>query len=321
MKVYYNLSEYHASQNAVVTVGTFDGVHIGHQKILIRICAKAAESGLASVLLTFYPHPRLVLFPDDNDLRLLNTLAEKIELLSKTGIEHLVIHPFTTAFSRITVIEYVNEILIGRLHVQSLVIGYDHHFGRNREGNLTNLKSLGPEYGFEVEEISAQVIDQVNISSTKIRNALLSGNVVKATEWLGYEYGVSGKVVKGNALGRSIGYPTANIDVEDPVKLIPGNGVYAVKVYFGEQVYLGMANIGIRPTVSAELRKPSLEVHLFGFNGDLYGKELRVTFAARLRNEIKFDNLEFLKAQLDRDTRDARNFFTSYAGKHTMGKY
>jgi riboflavin kinase/FMN adenylyltransferase len=262
-----------------------------------------------------------VLFPDDNDLRLLNTLAEKIELLSKTGIEHLIVHPFTAAFSRTTVHDYLNEILISKLDVQTLVIGYDHHFGRNREGNLSNLKSLGPQYGFEVEEISAQVIDQVNISSTKIRNALLSGNVDKATEWLGYEYGVSGKVVKGNALGRSLGYPTANIEVEDALKLIPGNGVYAVKVHFGDQVYHGMANIGIRPTVSTELRKPSLEVNLFGFNGDIYGKELHVTFASRLRDEIKFNNLELLKAQLDRDTKDARSFFTSHPGKHTMGGY
>ncbi len=309
MKVYYNLSEYQSSKKSIVTVGTFDGVHLGHQKLLERICFKAASAECTSVMLTFYPHPRMVLFPDDNDLKLLNTLDERIELLRKTGLEHLIVHPFSVAFSRTTADEYVNDILVGQLKVHTLVIGYDHHFGRNREGNLKNLKLLAPEGNFEVEEIPAQVVDHVNISSTKIRQALLNGDVSKASEFLGYQYSVSGKVVAGNAFGRSMGFPTANLEVDNIAKLIPGNGVYAVHVRFGGVSYMGMGNIGTRPTVNADLRKPSLEVHLFGFNGDLYGKQLEVKFASRLRDEIKFDNVELLKKQLDDDAVAVQNYF------------
>ena len=230
MKVYTNLSEFSPNSKSIVTAGTFDGVHIGHQKILSTINKIGQEENGESVLLTFSPHPRLVLFPDDNDLKLLSTLDEKIALLEHAGLDHLIVHPFSVEFSRITAEDYIRKILVEQIGVHRLVIGYDHHFGRNREGNLEKLKQEAPAYGFSVQEIPAQEIDDVNVSSTKIRNALNSGNVETANEYLGYTYGLTGKVVKGNKIGRSIGYPTANISPLDRYKLIPGNGVYAVLI-------------------------------------------------------------------------------------------
>lgn len=309
LKVYHNLSEYQPTRGAVVTVGTFDGVHVGHRTLLKRICELAATHDLTTILLTFHPHPRLVLFPEDNDLKLLNSLDEKVELLRSSGIEHLVIHPFTTEFSRTTAEQYVADILRQRLNVRKLVIGYDHHFGRNREGNLANLQRLAPLQGFEIEEIPAQEIDHVNVSSTKVRRAILDGLVEKAAAYLGYDYALAGKVVRGDSLGRSMGFPTANLEPDDPLKLVPGRGVYAVHVHLGDQVFQGMANIGTRPTVSPSLRKPTIEVHIFGFNGDLYGQMITVTFAGRLRDEIKFESIELLKIQLEKDAMAARRWF------------
>ena len=300
MEVYRDVSDFHPTSSSIVTVGTFDGVHIGHRTILERIKELAKEEGGESVLLTFWPHPRLVLFPDDNELKLLSTLEDRIELLEESGIDHLIIHPFSIDFSRITALEYVRDILVKEINVSKLVIGYDHHFGRNREGNLEELKNMAPDYGFEVEEISAQEIDDVNVSSTKIRNALLEGDLTKANEFLGYRYSVTGKVVKGQRIGRSIGFPTANVEPLKPYKLIPGEGVYSVIVNCGGHLYRGMANLGSRPTVSNSDQRV-LEVNLFGFEGDLYEKEIKVTFVDRIRDEIKFDSLDQLSAQLQKD--------------------
>lgn len=306
MKVYRNLSEFNPLGNAVVTVGTFDGVHRGHQVLLKRINTAAKEAGGESVLLTFHPHPRLVLFPDDNDLRLLTTSEEKIELLEASGIDHLIVHPFSVPFSRTSVESYVQDILVKGIGVRKLVIGYDHHFGRNREGNLENLRKAAPLSGFEVEEIPARMIDDVNVSSTKIRSALSEGRVERANDFLGYPYTVRGLVVKGNEFGRSLGFPTANLQPQDPVKLIPGDGVYAVKVHFEDRLYHGMANIGKRPTVSPSESSSVTEVHIFGFSDDLYGKNLRLTFHARIRDEIKFEDTEALREQIEKDANAAR---------------
>lgn len=306
MKVYRKLSDFKPLDKAVVTVGTFDGVHKGHQVLLDRIKSIARDDGGESVMLTFFPHPRLVLFPDDNDLRLLTTLEEKIDLLERSGIDHLIIHPFTVEFSRTTVPEYVRDILVKGIGVRKLVIGYDHHFGRNREGSLENLQAVAPNYGFEVEEIPARMIDDVNVSSTKIRNALTEGDVARANGFLGYPYTLSGKVVKGNEIGRSMGFPTANVEPSDPVKLIPGNGVYAVKVHFEDRIYHGMANIGKRPTVVKNPAQRVIEVHIFGFSSDLYGKNLRLTFHGRIRDEVKFEDTGALKTQIEKDAAAAR---------------
>jgi riboflavin kinase/FMN adenylyltransferase len=285
--------------NAVVTIGTFDGVHIGHQKIIARLKEVATQHGGETVLITLYPHPRMVLFPDDNDLQLLSTQDEKTDLLSKYGIDHLVVIPFSKEFARLTSLEFVRDILVDKIGVKSLVIGYDHHFGRNREGSIEQLRELAPQFHFEVEEIPAQDIDHVNVSSTKIREALLNGEVETAKQYLGHAYSLQGTVVEGNKLGRTIGYPTANIEIGDKHKLIPADGVYAVHVLVGNERFGGMLNIGYRPTVDG--KKRTTEVNIFDFERDLYGQQLKIEFEARLRNEQKFNGLDALKEQLAQD--------------------
>ena len=252
MKVYTQIEDFRNIKNPVVTTGTFDGVHLGHQKIISRLIDVAKEEQGETVLLTFYPHPRMVLFPDDNELKLLNTQQEKIRLLEKYGIDHLIIHPFTKEFSRLTSVEFVRNILVNSIHTKRLVIGYNHHFGRNREGSFEHLKEFGPVYGFDVEEIPAKDIDHIEISSTKIRQALQAGEVEVAATYLGHTYSVSGKVVQGKQLGRTIGYPTANILMEDKYKLIPADGVYAVKVELNGVMYQGMLNVGNNPTIEGK---------------------------------------------------------------------
>ncbi len=299
MKVYKGLEKFEKLQNAVVTTGTFDGVHQGHQKILSRLIEVAKKNKGESVLLTFFPHPRMVLQPD-SDLKLINTIDEKIELLREVGIDHLIIHPFTREFSRTTSLEFVRDLLVNKIGTTKLVIGYDHHFGRNREGSFEHLKEFGPIYGFEVEEISVQDVDNVNVSSTKIRKALEEGEVDVAASYLGHSFFIEGTVVHGQKVGRELGFPTANIDVENPYKLIPQNGIYAVKVQSGEKVYKGMLNIGLRPTIEFS-EKLTIEVHLFDFNEDLYGKRLHISFVKRIRSEKKFENKEALIAEMRKD--------------------
>lgn len=302
MKIYTDIEGFRAVSKPIVTIGTFDGVHLGHQKIIQRIKQLAESEGGESVVLSFYPHPRMVLYPDDQQLRLLNTQEEKIKLLSSFGVEHLILYPFSKRFSRLTAVEYVRDLLVNQIGVKQLVIGYDHHFGKNREGSLEQLIEFGGIYAFQVEEIPAQDVDAIKVSSTKIRRALEAGEIEKANKLLGYSYMLSGKVVKGDQLGRKIGFPTANIGAVDAFKLLPMDGSYVVKVKWKEQDLLGMLNIGVRPTLGGEDKK--IEVHLLNFDQDIYGEELTVHFVKRLREEKKFENLEALKEQLELDKKE-----------------
>jgi riboflavin kinase/FMN adenylyltransferase len=301
VEIYDNINSFKKLKNAVITPGTFDGVHWGHQRILERLKEVALKSGGESVVLTFNPHPRLVLFGEDSNLRLLSTLEEKTELLKQAGIDHFIVHPFTKEFAKTSITEYVNDMLIDKIGMKKLVIGYDHHFGRHREGNLERLMELAPLYDFEVEEIPAQEISDVNVSSTKIRTALDEGNVALANNYLGYKYSLSGMVITGRQVGKSLGFPTANIEVGNPYKLIPAQGVYAVKVILDQGEFSGMLNIGHRPTFNNNQELRTLEVHLLNFDGDLYGRNLTLKFVERLRNELKFDGTEALKKQLEQD--------------------
>jgi riboflavin kinase/FMN adenylyltransferase len=299
VKVYTNIDDFIGIKNPIVTTGTFDGVHVGHQKIIARLKALAEEVDGETVLLTFYPHPRMVLFPEDNELQLINTQAEKIELLEQYGIDHLIIYPFTKEFSRLSSVEFVRNILVNTIKTKRLVIGYNHHFGRNREGSFEHLKEYGPLYGFDVEEIPAKDIDSIEISSTKIRTALLAGDVTTANTYLGHEFSICGKVVGGKQLGRTIGYPTANIQLQDKYKIIPADGVYAVKVRHNGQLYGGMLNIGDNPTIEGKGR--SIEVNIFNFNMDIYNQDATIYFIERLRDEVKFNGLDELTKQLALD--------------------
>lgn len=299
MKVYKSLEEYTPVKNAVVTTGTFDGVHLGHKTIIKQLKKIATKNNGETVLITFHPHPRLVLQPN-SDIKLLGTIEERIELLAEVGIDHLIIIPFTKEFSRISSIEFVRDILVNQICTKKLVIGYDHHFGRNREGSFEHLLEYGPMYGFDVEEISAIDVKDVNVSSTKIREALGLGDIEKAKAYLGRNFSLRGTVIAGDQIGRSLGFPTANLNIEESYKLIPEIGVYAVHVLFEEFTYKGMLNIGFRPTVSNE-NELRIEAHLFDFKGDLYGKELKIEFIERVRNEKQFKDVNHLKEQLERD--------------------
>jgi len=299
LKVYRGLEKFKAVNNPVVTTGTFDGAHVGHRKILDRLKEVALASKGETVVLTFYPHPRIVLFPEDNELKLLTTQEEKIKLLEQAGVDHLVIYPFTKQFSRLTSVQFVRNILVNKIGTKKLVIGYNHHFGRNREGSFEHLKEFGPVYGFDVEEIQAMDVDQVEVSSTKIREALLKGDMKTAAKYLGYNYALQGMVVRGRQLGNTIGYATANLEIQDKYKLIPADGVYAVTVSHQNNTYKGMMNIGMAPTVGGTQRK--VEVHVFDFNQDIYGQQLDVSIVGRIRDEKKFPDLESLKKQLDSD--------------------
>ena len=299
MKVYHHIDEFTGATNAVVTTGTFDGVHTGHQAIIKRLNEIAAKENGESVLLTFYPHPRMVLFPDDIDLKLLTTQEEKIHLLKKYGVQHLIIHPFTKGFSRLSSLQFIREILVNKIKTKKLVIGYDHHFGRNREGSFEHLKESGPVYGFSVEEIPAQDVEHVAVSSTKIRQALQEGDVKTAKEFLGHDYTLSGKVIHGEKKGHELGYPTANISVESRYKLVPAIGIYAVKTEVDGIMYEGMLYIGYRPTLNGTHQ--SIEVNIFNFDKDIYGKYITVYFKNKIRDDMKFDNLEELKKQIASD--------------------
>lgn len=303
MKVYTNIEDFKDVKNPIVTTGTFDGVHLGHQKIISRLKDVAQKHQGETVLLTFYPHPRMVLFPEDNELKLLNTQQEKIQLLEKYGVDHLIIYPFTKEFSRLTSVEFVRNILINSIHTKKLIIGYNHHFGRNREGSFEHLKEFGPIYGFDVEEIPAKDIDSIEVSSTKIRQALQSGNVEMANSYLGHSYSATGKVVHGNELGRTIGYPTANVFISDKYKLIPADGVYAVYVEVKGKQYGGMLNVGNNPTIAGKGR--SIEVNIFDFNETIYGEDATIFFIKRLRDELKFAGLDELKEALAIDKQNA----------------
>ena len=302
MKVTYGLENFQTLSCAVATTGTFDGVHLGHKKILNQLVEKAKEVGGQSVLLTFSPHPRLVLQPD-TELELLSSEREKIALLEKTGLDHLIIHPFTKEFSRTQSLDFVREFLVNIIGVKHLVIGYDHHFGRNREGSFEHLKEFGPIYGFEVEEIKALDIDTVNVSSTKIRKALKDGDVELARTYLGTAYTISGTVVKGKQIGRTLGFPTANIHYDFKHKLLPADGVYAGILECNGQRFKAMANLGARPTLNSEHR--ILEVHCIGEEIELYNSDVQFEFRSHLRDIQDFHNLDALKEQLEIDKKGA----------------
>lgn len=289
----------------VTTIGTFDGVHIGHQKILKRVVKLAKQQGYTPVVLTLFPHPRMVL-QKDNSIRLLNTIEERVALLKSIGIEEVVVKKFTQDFANLSAEAYVKQILVEELNTKQVVIGYDHHFGKNRSANIKDLKIFADQFDFKVEEITAQDIEDVTISSTKIRAALNQGEVDLANSYLGYNFFITGTVIKGKELGRTIDFPTANIDVTASYKLIPNDGVYVVKSIIDGNIVFGMMNIGSNPTVDGKVR--SIEVHFFNFNKDIYDVELRIEFLKRLRSEQKFENLDALKTQLQQDMTEASDY-------------
>ena len=307
MKVYHSIEEFPSKLNTIITIGTFDGVHMGHVKVVKRLNDISKKQDCESVLLTFYPHPRHVLYPEGQQLKLLNTIDEKIEELRKTGLQHFIIHEFTKEFSRTKSVNFVRDLLVNKLKMKHMVVGYDHHFGQNREGSYNDLKELAEFYNFELTKIQPKNEGDVTISSTKIRELLLVGSIQKAADYLGYAYSINGKVVKGNAIGRKIGFPTANILVENKWKLIPADGVYAVKVMLGEKQFYGMLNIGERPTLSDNEHR--IEVHIFDFETDIYDADIKVEFARRIREEKQFDNLELLGKQLQIDKNNCKQFF------------
>ena len=305
MKLFESINEFQSTKKTILTLGTFDGVHIGHKKILERLTQNTENGKYESLVLTFFPHPRMVL-QEKSEIKLLNTIPEKSKLLEKSGIENLVIHPFNESFSRLTAEEFVHSILVNQFHIQKIIIGHDHRFGRNRTANIDNLIAFGAEYGFEVEQISAQEIQDVSVSSTKIRKALQDGNMSLANEYLGYAYFLTGEVVKGKQLGRTIGFPTANIQIKEDYKLIPKNGVYAVKTFIGQKEVFGMMNIGFNPTVNGQ--KQTIEVNLFDFDADIYGEKLEISLLKYLREEQKFGSVDLLKEQLYQDKKTALEF-------------
>jgi riboflavin kinase/FMN adenylyltransferase len=283
-------------------LGTFDGVHIGHRKILEKVTQNTENGKYESLVLTFFPHPRMVL-QGESEVKLLNTISEKIDLLEKIGIQNLVIHPFDETFSRLTAEEFVKTVLVDRFNIQKIIIGHDHRFGRNRTANIDDLITFGKQHGFEVEQISVQEIDAVSISSTKIRTALMEGNMALANEYLGYDYFLTGMISKGKQLGRTIGFPTANLKIEDNYKLIPRNGVYVVKSIIQQKTVFGMMNIGFNPTLGEG--NLSIEIHYFDFDVDLYDQKISVSLLEYLRPEQKFGSVDLLKEQLEKDKKTA----------------
>ena len=311
MRVFKGFDDILEIPNPVLTIGTFDGVHLGHQKIIDQLNREAEKVGGESVLFTFYPHPRMVLYPDSHGLKLIQTQAEKIDKLRRMGLQNVIIHPFSTEFSRLSALEFTRDYLVNRLNVKKMVIGYDHQFGKNREGNIKFLQDVSETYDFEVIEISAEEVDEVNISSTKIRRTIEAGEMELARKYMGEPFELFGKIIDGQAIGRELGYPTANIDIESEIKLIPKFGVYAANVLLSNgQIKEGMMNIGVRPSVGMEKNNICIEVHILDFNENLYGEHITIQLLSRFRSEMKFDSLFELKEQLNIDEKNIRNYFT-----------
>ena len=307
LKIYNHLSEFERLDNAVATIGTFDGVHFGHQKIIKRLCELAKSTGGESVILTFFPHPRLIIDPENQDLKMINTIEEKAEILASLGVDHLIITPFTRDFSNMSAADYIEHILVQKIGIKQLIVGYDHRFGKDRTGGTKDLLAYSRVYGYEIEEIGEQDINDVAVSSTKIRESLINGDVALAAKYLGYNFSLYGPVIKGDKIGRTIGYPTANIFVEQPYKLIPSDGIYAVTVGMDNAIYKGMAYIGRRPTINGMTR--NIEVNIFDFNQEIYGQYIKMEFLEFLRHDVKFTGLEDLKIQLKKDKEDTLAYF------------
>jgi riboflavin kinase/FMN adenylyltransferase len=308
VKIHRDLNSFHA-QNPVLTIGTFDGVHLGHRKIIARLIELATQMNGESVIFTFDPHPRKIIAPDETNLRLLTTLDEKIELFEQSGIDHLIIYPFTPEFAQLNYSQFVEQILLGQIHTHYLVVGYDHKFGKNRQGDFEFLKNCADRLGFHIEKLDVLLMNESNVSSTKIREAIQLGDFETANSNLGYPFRLHGSVIEGQKLGRKIQFPTANIESSDPDKIIPGYGVYAVQVKIKGQIYIGMLNIGSRPTVNQNADHRSIEVNIFDFNSDIYGEFIELTFFRKLREEQKFSSIEVLKKQLIKDKDDTLIFF------------
>jgi riboflavin kinase/FMN adenylyltransferase len=309
MKIHRDLDSLPSFKNAVVTLGTFDGVHQGHQKIIDRLNEVAREVDGESVLLTFWPHPRMVLQPDDESLKLLNTIDEKIELLEKAGLHHLVIAPFTHEFSRLSYLDFIRDILVDKLHVKHLIVGHDHHFGKNREGSFEQLQECAPIFNFGLEQVQALLVDDIAISSSKIRKELLFGDLVRANRYLGYDYFATGNVIKGFKRGRELGYPTANVGINEKYKLLPADGIYVVRAEVKGMLYKGMASLGYNPTFEDVPR--TLEVNIFDFSDEIYDERIRVFFLAFLRKEANFATVADLIRQIDADKLHALKFFSN----------
>lgn len=327
MKIYNNLADFNKLDNAIVTIGTFDGVHFGHQKIVKQLVEKAKAEKGESVILTFFPHPRMIIDPENQELKMINTMDEKAEILKQLGVDHLIITPFTRDFSNQLPEDYISNTLVNNIGTKHIIIGYDHRFGKDRRGNLADLKAAGIRFGFTVEEIMEQDIHDVAVSSTKIRQALLAGDVALAADYLGYPFSIFGRVIKGDKIGRTIGFPTANIFVEETYKLIPGDGIYAVTVEMHTNpeiqnlykntaastlndqplTYKGMAYIGQRPTINGMTR--NIEVNIFDFDQEIYGQDIKMNFLKFLRHDVKFTGLDALTIQLQKDKEATLAYF------------
>jgi riboflavin kinase/FMN adenylyltransferase len=299
--IIHNNIDNFSAKNPVITIGTFDGVHRGHHKVIEQLKTIAKKVNGESVIFTFYPHPRITLSENHADLRLITTLKEKTTLLEKAGIDHLVVFPFTHEFASLHYDEFIKEILINKMHLHTLVVGYDHKLGRNREGSYQNIVKLSQQLNFGVVQTETFDVDGINISSSKIRHALQKGNIKMANHYLGYAFSINGIVSNGNQIGRKIGYPTANIEALDPYKLIPEEGVYAITIEVKGKAHKGMLNIGFRPTIEQNADHRTIEAHIFNFSQDIYKQEVTIHIYDRIRDEIKFDSIEQLKAQLNND--------------------
>ncbi|MGM0497842.1 MAG: bifunctional riboflavin kinase/FAD synthetase [Bacteroidota bacterium] len=310
MKVHYDINQFSA-KNPVATIGVFDGVHRGHTKLLNRLKEKALANNGESVVITLWPHPRLFLGKDLDNLRLINTLDEKKILMEKAKVDHLVVLPFNRELSQLSACEFTEQILVDKLHIRFLLVGYDHHFGRERKGGYNDLKSCSRQYNFGLERIDAELVNGVKISSTKIREILLNGEIHIANEYLGYQYFIKGYVVGGNRVGQKLGFPTANVEVQEPYKLIPHDGVYAVIANINGKTHKGMLNIGYRPTFDKYGSRKSIEVHLFDFEEDIYHKEIYIHFVKRIREEKKFEGVEELVNQLEKDKKTAMHILNN----------
>lgn len=306
MKTFHSIESFTSKTQTVLTIGTFDGIHIGHKKILDRLINIAETKKLASLVLTFFPHPRMVL-QKDSEIKLIHTIEERANLLAQIGIENLIIQPFSKEFSRLSATEFVRDILVNQLNVKHIIVGYDHRFGRNRTANIENLKEFGEIYDFTVEEITAQDIDAVSVSSTKIRNALAAGNITTANSYLGNDFQLNGIITRGKGIGKTINFPTANVSIKEDYKIIPKNGVYIAKATILKETYTGMLNIGHNPTVNGTQR--TIEIHLFNLNKDVYDHEISVSIQSRIRDEQHFESLAVLQEQLKKDKLAALTYF------------